>query len=65
MRGEDKILLHFTASYAIYWDRGGEDLFVLGVVKPKSGKPEHVMLHLLLNTLIYNNSTLLPPIPTI
>ena len=55
---------HAAVSYVVYLHWEGVLLFVLGVIKTKLGNPGPVILHLLLNTLIYNYSLLLPPIPT-
>ena len=62
-RGKRLFCCIFTASYAIYWDCLGNVLFVLGVIDPQSPNPGPVMLLLLLITLIYNYSQLLPQIP--
>ena len=59
--GEGFFVLYIAASYALYSHWEGFILFVLGVIKHKSGNPGPVILHLLLNTLIYNYSLLLPP----
>ena len=65
MRGKGVFVLFIDASYVFYMHLEGFVLFILGVIKHKSGNPGPVILHILLNTLIYNYSLLLPPISII